>query len=335
MLFFYQMTGNSKLTITGYGDPLKVIEYSTSAVARINSSSIEVSVDAAPINPADINLIQGSYGIKPALPLTLGLEGSGTIVSSENKLYPEGAQVIFLKRIGTWCERAYVSPSDILVLNTPIDPLQASMLKVNPMTAWRLLTAYSTLQKGDYVIQNAANSGVGQCVIQLAKLLGIKTICLARRKELLPSLLELGADHAFLDNSEAVDQIKSLTGEANAPKLAFNAVGGDSALRLMNCLAGQGKHITYGAMSKRSLKVPNKFLIFKRISIHGLWVTEDLKELPRERVESIYHQLSQWVGDGRLIQSVDSTYSYNQYQEALEHHIKSPKNGKIIFQPSK
>ena len=334
MLFLsHHMSRALHLNIPEYGNPLKVVQCSSSRPQHSDTASIEIRIDAAPINPADINLIQGTYGIKPPLPCPLGLEGSGTILSSADPNFPKGAQVIFLKRIGTWSKTVFASPEDLFVLNSPINPLQASMLKVNPMTAWRLLKGFSTLQQGDYIIQNAANSGVGQCVIQIAKLLGLRTINLVRREELFSTLSEVGADHVFLDHADSIEQIKALTGK-NPPKLAFNAVGGDSALRLMDCLAPQGKHITYGAMSKRSLKVPNKFLIFKRISLHGLWITEDLKELPKSTVDSIYQQLAEWIHEGKLSQAIEAVYPLQEYEKALQHHLQAHKNGKILFQPS-
>ena len=38
------------------------------------------------------------------------------------------------------------------------------MLKVNPITAWRMLHDFVPLRSGEWLIQNAANSGAGQCV---------------------------------------------------------------------------------------------------------------------------------------------------------------------------
>ena len=57
------------------------------------------------------------------------------------------------------------------------------MLKVNPATAYLMLNNYIKINNGDYILQNAANSGVGNYVIQLAKMYNIRTINLIRRKE--------------------------------------------------------------------------------------------------------------------------------------------------------
>lgn len=45
-----------------------------------------------------------------------------------------------------------------------------------------MLKDFVTLQKGDTVIQNGSNSGVGQAVIQIAKAWGINTINVVRSR---------------------------------------------------------------------------------------------------------------------------------------------------------
>lgn len=46
--------------------------------------------------------------------------------------------------------------------------------------AYRMLLDFVTLTPGDVVIQNGANSGVGEAVIQLSKLWGFKTFNIVR-----------------------------------------------------------------------------------------------------------------------------------------------------------
>ena len=67
--------------------------------------------------------------------------------------------------------------------------------------------------------------------------------------------------------------------DGKRPVLASNAVGGESALRLMDMLAPGGRMVTYGAMSRKSIKVPNGVLMFKGIKVEGLWVTQWLKKM--------------------------------------------------------
>ena len=322
------------LQIESFGQPNEVVSLLKTQNTPLMTGQVRITISASPINPADINYIQGTYGVRPELPTQLGLEASGIVSESNSSDIKVGTQVIFLKRVGTWANEVVCEADAVLAIEGQIDHLQLSMLKVNPMTAWRLLTAYTELKQGDYIIQNAANSGVGQCVIQIAKLLGFKTINLVRRESLIEPLKALGADIVLLDNSGYKDQLLEILDSTKLPQIGFNAVGGDSALRLMDALAEKGTHVTYGAMSMRSLKVPNKFLIFKRINLQGLWVTKDIAELPKQYIHDSYRQLAAWLADGSLTQRVDKTYPLSQYAAALDHHLNQEKNGKILFQPT-
>ena len=56
------------------------------------------------------------------------------------------------------------------------DPLQLSMIGINPAIAYLLLNRYVSLMPGDWIGQTAANAAMGQYIIALAKLAGVKTL---------------------------------------------------------------------------------------------------------------------------------------------------------------
>ena len=84
--------------------------------------------------------------------------------------------------LGTWRTYAQVSPDDLLPLpkGARIGPGEAATISVNPFTADRMILDYVKLEKGDWIVQNGANSGVGQNVIQLARIRGFKTVNVIR-----------------------------------------------------------------------------------------------------------------------------------------------------------
>ena len=313
-------------SFSSYGQPEDVIKLIEIPSPALSDGEVRIKMLAAPVNPADINLIQGNYGIRPELPATAGLEGCGKIIESQSPDFQPADKVIFIKRAGTWSEEVTCAADGVLKIPADTPSNQAAMLKVNPLTAWCMLTQLRNLPKGSWVIQNAANSGVGYCVIQIAKLLGLKTINIVRRKEVIPELEKMGGDLCLLDDADYIDIIKD-----KQPELALNAVGGDSALRLMDALAPQGLHVTYGAMSRRSLKVPNKFLIFKRIQLHGFWVTEWLKEEDDELVHSTYQTLAQWMIEKNLTQPIDSSYSLDKVYDAITRANQDKRTGKVLI----
>src|SRR5947207_9865795 len=146
------------------------------------------------------------------------------------------------------------------------------VLKINPLTAWQLLHGYVELKSGDWVIQNAANSAAGRAVIQIAHAFGYKTVNVVRREELIEELRSEGGDVVLLNDENLRNAVKDAIGGA-AIRLGLNAVGGESALRLMNCLAPGGTLVSFGAMSLQPLKIPNGLLIFKDLRFRGIGLT--------------------------------------------------------------
>ena len=126
--------------------------------------------------------------------------------------------------------------------------------------------------------------------------------------------------------------ISSDDGGANAA-LAFNAVGGDSALRLMKLLRESGTHITYGAMGRKPLTLPNGLLIFRDIRVRGLWVTRWVENFPDSEVRAVYQDLAARVTAGKLIQPVDGSFPLEAHAEAIARVTAPDRAGKVLFAP--
>lgn len=314
------------------GVPAEQLQLEAFTPAEAGPGQALIRILAAPVNPADLNFIEGTYGVKPALPATPGVEGCGEIVVSASPDFQPGDRVIFLRRAATWASHTLADAAILFKLPPQIDPLQAAMLKVNPATAWRLLHGFGKPAAGEWIVQNAGNSAVGRCVIQLARTLGIRTVSLVRRAELIPELEALGGDVVLLDDDAGLAAAKEALGGATAA-LAFNAVGGDSALRLMNLLREGGTHITFGAMAKRPLTVPNGLLIFRDLQLRGLWVTRWIEQAPEAEVRAVYADLAARVAAGGLHQPVDSSHALGDFRAALGRLTTADRAGKVLFTP--
>ena len=308
--------------------PQDVLAYVSGPVPVPAEGEVLVRMMVAPINPADINFIQGVYGVKPVLPHSrAGLEGCGMVEESRADGFRKGDQVILLRGVGSWSELVAVPAVNLMKLPVAVDPVQAAMLKVNPLTALRMLEGFVSLKPGDWIVQNAANSGVGRCIIQLARQMGVRTVNFVRRPdELREELTALGAE-----NDEDVVKSTLALLDGKRPVLASNAVGGESALRLMDMLAPGGSMVTYGAMSRKSIKVPNGFLIFKGIRLEGLWVTQWLKHAPAQDIAAAYDKLARLMAEGSLVQAVDTVFPLSEVRRAVEKAQEEFRNGKIVL----
>ncbi len=321
---------SSRLVFKSHGNPSDVLELEEIELPPPNDGEVLLKIEAAPINPADLNFIEGNYGVKPPLPAHPGMECCATVLKSRANKFKEGDTVFPLSRIGAWASHAITTSENLISLPPEIDPLQAAMLKVNPATAWLLLRHFTKLRKGDWVTLNAANSGVGQCVVQLAAQMGIRSICFLRNYDLADKLVALGATHVFTDSPTGLEQARAALGHRRA-KLAFNAVGGDSALRLLKLLDEGGTHITYGAMARKPLTIPNGPLIFNDLRLRGLWVTKWIERAERVELEKVYADLAQEVLDGSMRQAIDSTFCLADFRAALARLEAPGRTGKILL----
>ena len=68
-----------------------------------------------------------------------------------------------------------------------------------------------------------------------------------------------------------LDELRNLSSTGKLPKLALNAVGGDSAKLLLKSIRPGGSMVTYGGMSMKPITVPTSQLIFKDVNIVGYW----------------------------------------------------------------
>ena len=199
------MSGSIKAIVyQAHGKPEEVLRLEEQPLPRPAADEALVRVLAAPINPADLNAIEGKYPIRPELPATPGFEGAGVVVETGAavKNLAVGTQVILPHDLGTWREACVVKAAKLVAVPNDIAPEQAAMLKINPLTAWRMLHDFVGLQPGDWVIQNAANSAAGRAVIQISRELGYRTVNVVRRAELIEELRAEGGDVVLLDNDD-------------------------------------------------------------------------------------------------------------------------------------
>ena len=317
------------LAAFGAKPPALTIENAPALEPR--ADEVLVRMLAAPINPADLNVIAGTYGELPTLPCTIGNEGAGVVmrIGASVSGFTLG-QTVLLLAFGTWAEQIVVPAESLVALLEGLDPLQAAMIGVNPATAWRMIHDFAKLQPGDWIVQNAANSGVGRSVIQLAKALGLRTLNVVRRAELIDELRLSGADVVVTEDTDLRADALTLCG-GMLPKLGLNAVGGASALNVANALCAGAPLVTYGAMGRQPLKIPNGLLIFKNISFQGFWLRRWKESAPHAEVRATYEKLSGYLAAGVLHTPVQKVFPLDQVLEAIAEAAQEKRSGKVLL----
>jgi len=317
-----------------HGEPSDVIKLKTVAEPVLGPEEVLVSMEAAPLNPSDFLLVRGMYGVRPALPSPVGAEGVGRVTKTGSKVDGSlpGKRVMIVPSYeqGTWAEQVVVPVRNIVPLSADADPLQLSMLGINPVTAYLLLSQYVSLMPGDWLGQTAANSAMGQYIIKFAKLAGVKTLNVVRREEAADQVRQFGGDRVVLQGDNLQKEIEDALGGKKL-SLVLDTVGGTPAGDLAKSLKTGGSVVVYGMQSGQFPAVSPKEFIYRGLSLHGFWLINWVRNAPRTEIQEVYQKLGGLVADGLLSATVDHVYPLEQFKEAFQQSLKPNRSGKILF----
>ncbi|KAK6429967.1 mitochondrial 2-enoyl thioester reductase [Oleoguttula sp. CCFEE 5521] len=348
------------LTFPDYGEPKDVLRLHSHSISTPHSNLLTLKFLASPINPADINQIQGVYPSKPTFTTTLGSAEPLAVGGNEGvaEVIALGSGVKGLKKgdwviqrapgFGTWRTHAQTTEDGLLRIEYTegLTPVQVGTVSVNPCTAYRMLVDFVKMKPGDWSIQNGANSGVGRAAIQLAKLWGYKSINVVRKREegmdaLRSDLEGLGADVVVTDEEVMErgfgDKIKEITnGGRDEVKLGLNCVGGKLVNAMAKVLSPNAHMVTYGAMSKQPVTLPTPLLIFKNISFDGFWVSKWSDRNPEEKKRCV-DEILDLTREGKFKDTPmapvhwDATTKQDELVNAVQGTLEGYRNGKGIF----
>ncbi|EME41398.1 hypothetical protein DOTSEDRAFT_156227 [Dothistroma septosporum NZE10] len=348
------------LVLGGFGEPKDVLRLHGHSISPPSGDLLTLKFLASPINPADINQIQGVYPTKPTWTTSLstpepiavgGNEGVAEVISKGGNVkgIEKGDWVILKKQgFGTWRTHAQTTADQLFPIKNRegLKPEQVGTVSVNPCTAYRMLKDFVHLTEGEWFIQNGANSGVGRAAIQLARLWGYKSINVVRKREngheeLVNDLKSLGANVVVteeeLKSKDFRDKVKEFTnGGREKIRIGLNCVGGALVNDMAKHLSANSPMVTYGAMSKQPVNLPMGLLIFKNISFNGFWVSRWSEKHPDQK-EACVNEILDLTRKGKFqdIPTLKIAWNHNTKQEelvdAVQGTLEGYRKGKGIF----
>ena len=295
-----------------------------------------IEIERSSINPADLLMFEGRYGASPPkLPVWAGGEAVARVLQAGEGVthLKAGDRVLaLLAARGNWRPRAKAPAARLFAL-PEADLDQLAMLGVNPPTAWLMLNEIAKLAPGDWVVQNAGNSGVGQAVIQFAKRLGWRTASVVRRAEQASALERLGADLVLVDGPDLAERLVAATGGAR-PRLGIDAVAGEGTRRIARALADGGTVVNYGLLSGAPCTVDAGDVVFRSIVLRGFWLAQWFATAPLEAQHALYRRLGEAIADGSFRVEVEAVYPLAKVREALAHAARPGRRGKVLLAPN-
>jgi NADPH:quinone reductase-like Zn-dependent oxidoreductase len=191
-----------------------------------------------------------------------------------------------------------------------------------------MLTDFVTLASGSWVIQNSANSSVGRALIPIAKSLGLKTVNVVRREDVVAEIKAIGGDVVLVDGPDLAKRVAVETGKASIA-LAVDGVGDTSTTNLLGCLAEKGVHVFYSTISGKPSVVPATDLIFRDIAMRGFWLANWFNSAKPDQITQMYDRIAPLVASGAISTPVAGTYRFSEIAEAVA--VAAKNRGKALL----
>lgn len=365
----YGYTQSKALVYSTYGEPKTALKLHTYSLSPPTSTKVTLRMLAAPVNPADVNQIQGSYPTKPELTSTLGTSGPSAVGGNEGvaEVIATGANVktldhgdwVVMRRsnMGTWRTHLQADEGEVMKIDKAdregLSPLQIGTASVNPITAYRMLIDFAQWEfrggigEGEWFVQNGANSAVGRAAIQLARAWGLKSLNVVRERQgweqVKTELENLGATRVITDTELTSSRefhekhLPCWTNDGREPiRLALNCVGGKPATALAKLLDPDCHMVTYGAMSRQPTQLPASLLIFQNVTMSGFWLTRwgnkhpGLKRQTLNDIVQMMRRGSLTAGPFEEIKWHDDT-KIDELAQLVQTTLQGGRKGKAVF----
>jgi NADPH:quinone reductase-like Zn-dependent oxidoreductase len=316
-----------------FGDPAAVLNVEEVASPAPGAHELLIRLTARPINGADVGLVRGVYDTSLPLPATPGFEGVGVIaaVGSEAGAWRVGQRVVPLGTRATWQEYITINAAQALPIPHTIDDIQASMLLVNPATAWIMLTEVLRIQPGEWLLQTAAGSAIGAWIITIARKLGCKTINIVRRADQIDRLRSLGADEVLcLPGDDIERRVYAITAGRGVPYV-LDPVAGEVGKRVLGLVARGGTMVTYSVLSHEPIVTDARRMIAEDLTLRGFSLRHWLPGADPARVSALFAALVPMLAEGQIAIPVEATYDLTEVRAAMAHALRPGRNGKIIL----
>jgi len=331
-----------------YGLPEKVLRIASRQLKseELGADDVFVRVIARPIHPGDIQILSALPQGGPVAPIpegTLrvpGLEGVGTILRlganpEVAKRFSEGQRVAFFPATGSWAEYVVVRYNSLLSVPDEISDQIAAQMLINTITASVLIKAGHNSLKAPitlpvYILQNAAASGVGRLLTQVALDRGVRPIRLVRSNqsaERLRSALP-GPPIYSTSDSNWKEQVREALG-GHKLEAAFDAIGGKAIDDLAEVVDDGGTIINFGSLESNmgtniySL-APNNIALKSMSIMSWFRLTQDEKQKDFELALNLAKNHPELF-------EVAQEYEFADFQKAIQHASRPGKTGIVLL----
>ena len=315
---------------TKIGDP-NLLEIKDIETPKPSKNEVLVKVQAAGVNFPDALMVQGKYQIVMDPPFTPGNEVCGYVEETgDNVDIKIGTKVIALPPIGGFSEYVCVDKNLVIPVSEKVDSMAGASLPINYGTCYYALKRRANIQKNESLLVLGASGGIGTATIQLAKIMGVKTICAVGSDEKAEYVKSLGADEIIrYDQVELKETVKELT-DGKGVDVVMDPVGGDVTEQALRATAWNGRLLVIGFTDGNIPKIPLNLTLVKGVSIVGVWWGRWTTTSPEETAED-FKELIEFIEKDKLVIQPKNIHPIEETSLALENFLSRKNIGKTVI----
>jgi NADPH:quinone reductase len=318
-----------------FGRPSEVLRIREVPDPRPGPGQVRVRMIASPINPSDLLVVEGRYGVLPSLPSTPGFEGVGIVDEVGPGLlgrFVKGKRVVAINAEGgNWAELAVIPARQARPVPDDISDEQAATFFINPATVLAMVRHLLAVPKGEWLLQSAAGSTLGRMIINLGRHDGFKTVNVVRRRDAIAELRSLGGDAVISSSDGPIDEHVRRVAGSDGVKYAVDPVGGETGTGVFRSLAPGGRLLLYGTLSAEPLQVEPRLVISGPRAIEGFWLGHWMRQRSIPSTLLLFREIAALIRQGVLRSDIGQTYPLDKIKAAVQQAETVARQGKTLL----
>jgi NADPH:quinone reductase-like Zn-dependent oxidoreductase len=301
----------------------------------------------------DLFVAQGLPGITYSLPHIMGSDAAGTVQevgagvhqvrtgdrvmvnptlscgmcracrNGEDSLCPS-FRVLGEHCPGTIAEYIVVPSGNVARVPSGMSWAQAAGFSLATLTAWRMLSTRARLQAGEIVLIWGIGGGVALASLQVARLLGARTIVTSSSANKLETARKLGADVTLNHRlADVAAEVRKLT-DGRGADVVVDSVGEQTWQGSLRSLKRGGRLVVCGATTGPAVSLDLRRLFWHQWNILGSTLGG--------RQE--YAEIVRLAGEGKLWPPVDRVVPLSEGIAAFERLKRGEQVGKLVIEVS-
>jgi NADPH2:quinone reductase len=242
------------IQVRRYGGPEELVEWDLGKPEPGPGEAL-VRISHAGVNFIDIYTRQGVYRhsrtYRNQPPFVPGMEATGIVEAvgdGVENVVPED-RVAYCLSLGAYAEYAVVPAWRLVRVPEGLDATIAVSLMLQGCTAHYLTHSLFDLESGHVCLVHAAAGGVGQLLLQLARLRGARAIATVGNREKAVIARDLGADPVIQYHEEKFDDAVLEATEGRGVDVVYDGVGRTTFSGSLRSLRTRGTLALFGGAS--------------------------------------------------------------------------------------